>query len=123
MKENSKLFNFEINPILGLVILGLLLFQIFGGKSCEKSTVNYQPKVDTSKVDSLLEIQKTLDSTLSNLKYSYDSLSKQTKIVVKNKTQIKKIYNEKITLVDSYNSVDIDSFFSNRYSQNNSISN
>lgn len=118
MTKNNNLFNLDLNPILGVIILVLLLIQVVDLDSCSRGESKKGKTPTQYPIDSLLEVNKKLDSTITLLQDSHDSLTEMSKKTNRIKIQIKENYNEKINLVDSYTDSEIDSFFSDRYSQN-----
>jgi len=106
---------YKILIIVGVVLIFLvLMFQMRTNLSIEKQdkvkidsliTIVNDIKVEQKKIDNKIEIinneVKTIDNNISKIKINREKTGKK--------------FHEKITRVDTYTDVELDSFFTNRY--------
>jgi len=102
------------------LVVFLVYWLVFVLTSGVKISEEYKNKIDS--LNTHIEIvQKKQDSLSQNIIKYNSEIEKVDKIIsnIKNeKTIIKEYYHEKIISVDTFNSSDIDKFFSNRYGYN-----
>ena len=100
--------------LVGLFILYWIIY--FTTPKSEMSGVDkYKIELIDTKIDAINKSQIKLDSTIGELKEELAGLNKNISTIKKEKTTIKKIYDEKINRVDELNDAQLDSFFANRY--------
>jgi uncharacterized membrane protein len=115
----------EISGVLisGVLIVYLLVLLSVNNPSEFKQVKQENQKLEL-KIDSLNKNQLELNNKIIQLENSqtvyYHQIDSNNMLIKNNISEmnkIKKLYNEKISSVDSYNTHDLDSFFTNRYSR------
>lgn len=121
----ANLFKKVGNVILYMVAVGLLLgliITIFIGKPSEikatfKANKQIEKGIDSLKKDNQFITSRMFEFEKNQLAF-YDAISKNNALLEQNNskiTKLQKIYNEKITNINTYNISQLDSFFTSRY--------
>jgi len=100
--------------ILLLFVAGWIVFKITPATDISKSFYN---KIDSlnHNIDSLEKSNKALDSAIWYYNQQIAQIDSTINMIKNEKTTIKEIYHEKITSIDGYTDVQLDTFFAKRY--------
>ena len=115
--KGKKLKKVKNNWILIVCVLLLVISLVFNF-----SNTNFKSSEEYNKIDSLNKILKNIELNQQKLDSTIQVYNKEIKMIDQNISKIKsdkilimKQYNEKINRVNSFNTNQLDSFFTDRY--------
>jgi septal ring factor EnvC (AmiA/AmiB activator) len=118
MEKTKKFLSKNYVNIIFLIVISILVYKVY----FVPNTINTMDKSDKLKIDSLSnkitelqKEQKTIEDNIKIVGYAIDEIDENISKIKKDRTKIRKKYNEEITRVDNYTDSELDSFFSNRY--------
>lgn len=88
-------------------------------KKATKTNQKIETKVDSLKVDNQFIVQRMYELEKNQIMF-FDMINQNNLLIKENNRELlnlKRIYNEKITSINSFNISQLDSFFTNRYKE------
>ena len=114
-----------IEPILLIIIGGLILWNVFTTNTIKTDINGYQKKIENiqTKIDSAKLINSHIDDKVGEVKENVKTITENINHIDNNIKVIKKHTDEKVNSIDTIPDSELELFFTNKYEQPISNSN